>query len=105
MVFVFIIISIISGLINNYISDKMISPYISILDKIENVYGIEIPQVILKEKNNINECKIVNKVIVIVFTIFFLSIIFYFCRSIRKNINKKITESESIQFLPNNKQS
>ena len=105
MVFVFIIISIISGLINNYISDKMYSPYISILDKIENVYGIEIPQVILKEKNNINECKIVNTLIVIVFTFFFLAIIFYFCRKIRKNINKKLTESESIQFLPNNKQS
>ena len=105
MVFVFIIISIISGLINNYISDKMISPYISILDKIENVYGIEIPQVILKEKDNINEYKIENTLIVIMFTIFFLAIIFYFCRIIRKNINKKITESESIKFLPNNKQS
>ena len=105
MVFVFNIISIISGFINNYISDKMYSLYISILNKIENVYGIEIPQVILKEKNNINECKIINTLIVGVFTIFFLIIIFDFCRRIRKNINKKITENESIKFLPNNKQS
>ena len=105
MVFVFIIISIISGLINNYISDKMYSPYISILDKIENVYGIEIPQVILKEKDNINECIFVNTLILIVVTIFFLAIIFDFCKRVRKNINKKITENESKQFLPDNKQS
>ena len=68
---VFVMFSIISGLINYFIMDKLYDSLQKFLNGIEEEYELDIPQVIINEKINIQECQVMN-MLIIFFSIFYI---------------------------------
>ena len=83
--FTLFVISGISGLINYFISDKIYKTIFFYLTKVEQDFEIQIPQEFLDEKNNIEECQIINISIITCCIFCILIFIVVFCKSERNN--------------------